>query len=414
MILDFFTKKNKQNKKSVEDSDKDYILNTFIELTSKTYPYLTEDTLVIDMMYKGVFPHDIEQDKYGNYFYKIGESRTIFASHLDVSCNKQEDVKHIITKDGIVATDGKTVLGADDKAGVTIMLYMMKNQIPGLYYFFIGEEVGCIGSGDAAKHGDFSGKYDRIISFDRRGTSSIITHQSSSRCCSDDFANQLATSFNKTNLGFSFKKDNTGVYTDSAEFTEVIPECTNISVGYYSEHTKKETQDIKHLQKLAVACTMIDWEVLVTKRDPKSKDSFEYSYSGYNWRDRDKGWQHQNGWNRSYYDSKYTDESYDFDFEKERGKKKRKRNNKKGKTYFESGSKLVPIHNGNKISVSTFETKKDFFKTDQYEWIMDKFYYGTLTPEELETIKNQYMDMENPMERESYEFLKLQITENSL
>jgi hypothetical protein len=39
----------------------------------------------------------------------------------------------------------------------------MKHNIPGLYYFFIGEEVGCIGSGLAANYGDFK-DYDRIIS----------------------------------------------------------------------------------------------------------------------------------------------------------------------------------------------------------------------------------------------------------
>ena len=40
----------------------------------------------------------------------------------------------------------KTILGADDKAGMVILLYMIEKKIPGLYYFFIGEEVGCIGS----------------------------------------------------------------------------------------------------------------------------------------------------------------------------------------------------------------------------------------------------------------------------
>jgi hypothetical protein len=47
--------------------------------------------------------------------------------------------------------------------GVSVLIWMMKHNIPGLYYFFIGEEVGCIGSGLAANYGDFK-DYDRIIS----------------------------------------------------------------------------------------------------------------------------------------------------------------------------------------------------------------------------------------------------------
>jgi hypothetical protein len=46
----------------------------------------------------------------------------------------------------MISTDGTTTLGADD-TGVSVLIWMMKHNIPGLYYFFIGEEVGCIGSG---------------------------------------------------------------------------------------------------------------------------------------------------------------------------------------------------------------------------------------------------------------------------
>jgi hypothetical protein len=35
-----------------------------------------------------------------------------------------------------------------------------------------------------------------------------------------------------------------------AEFTGIISECTNISVGYYKEHTHAEHQDIEHLIRL--------------------------------------------------------------------------------------------------------------------------------------------------------------------
>jgi len=221
-----------------------YIKNTFLKLTSKTYPYGYEDELVTEMKTEGIFPQNLEQDKHGNWFIKLGESKTIFASHLDTACKDQVVVNHKI--DGnIIRTDGKSILGADDKAGVTILLWMIKNEIPGLYYFFMGEEVGCIGSGLLSK--DISKDFNRIISFDRRGNTSVITHQSTIRTCSDEFAKELSKQLNKS--GLSYVTDSTGVYTDSAEFVSVIPECTNISVGYNSEHTFNESQDISHLRK---------------------------------------------------------------------------------------------------------------------------------------------------------------------
>jgi hypothetical protein len=66
------------------------------------------------------------------------------------------------------------------------------------------------------------------------------------------FGDALCDELNKS--GMSYIKDDGGVYTDSAEFVDYIPECTNISVGYYSEHTVNEKQDINHLIDLCVAC----------------------------------------------------------------------------------------------------------------------------------------------------------------
>lgn len=220
--------------------------------------------MVEDMTRQNIFPN-LEKDAWGNYFLIIGTSRTTFTAHLDTACKDQVNVKHFISKQQIVTTDGKTILGADDKAGVTILLWLIKNNIPGLYYFFIGEEVGCVGSSAASVYGQFKGLYDRVISFDRRGTNSVITFQSSSRSCSDEFAKELSSQLNKfSNL--YYKPDNTGVYTDSAEFVDIVPECTNISVGYQSEHTFRESQDLYHLNKLALACLDVKWEELPTKR----------------------------------------------------------------------------------------------------------------------------------------------------
>ena len=70
----------------------------------------------------------LEKDEFGNLFIKIGESDVMFTSHLDTATSANTDVNHVIV-DNIIKTDGKSILGADDKAGVTIMLNMIKNNI---------------------------------------------------------------------------------------------------------------------------------------------------------------------------------------------------------------------------------------------------------------------------------------------
>ncbi len=234
------------------------IKSRFVLLTKKTYPHGTEELL------EYFLPRGFKMDGHGNYFITIGNSRTMFTCHLDTASANFEDVNHRFSGDFIMS-DGTTILGADDKAGMIILLHMIENNIPGTYYFFVGEEVGCIGSGRLS--GTYEGGlYDRCVSFDRRGYGSIITHQFWSRCCSDNFANALKLEMNLTGLNFNL--DDTGITTDSASFMEQIPECTNISVGYFNEHTIREKQNISFLEKLCKSLCLINWELLPTERKP--------------------------------------------------------------------------------------------------------------------------------------------------
>lgn len=355
----------------------EFVLNTFLELTSRTCPHGHEDSLVSDIMVN-FFPEDIKKDDYGNYFYEIGKgSRTIFASHLDTVSKEYVEVKHLIDVDNFVKTDGKTTLGADDKAGVTVMLWMIKNKVPGFYYFFVGEEVGCIGSGLVSKHEDIKGKYDRIISFDRRGTNSVITFQSSGRSCSDKFADDLCDNLNAT--GLSYEKDTGGVYTDSAEFMDIIPECTNISVGYYKEHTINESQDINHLVSLAESCVLIDWESLVTDRDPSIKENKRYNNI---WLD---GYQDYYNTYDDSVDEKEDDDIFNMP-----------------KTYYDNGfdDDLQDITNDWTISL----------KNNKYDWIIDKFANNDdLTWHDLQIFKDCYLDMDDDYDVYFYEFLSEQL-----
>lgn len=250
------------------------IKEKFLELTKKTYPLGTE---------KDVYPLvslDFIKDPFDNLYWIIGDSDTLFCAHLD-TVGVSTDVEHVIEGD-IIKTNGKTILGADDKAGVVIMLEMIERGVPGFYLFTVGEEKGCVGSAKLSqkleKKPDIKFKnIKKIVAFDRSGYRSVITHQGDGqRCCSDAFADALCDEFNR--FGFNFVKDPTGAYCDSAEFADIIPECTNISVGYFDQHSNNERQDIAFLERLADACCKINWNALPAERDAKKVEYIDSYY----------------------------------------------------------------------------------------------------------------------------------------
>lgn len=279
----------------------------FIELTQKTYPHGMEDELV------PYLPNYLKNDEFGNLYHKIGENpSTMFTCHLDTASYDVREIKHII--DGnIVKSDGTTILGADDKAGVTILLYMMYHNVPGLYYFFLGEERGCIGSKKVSNidYNNPKKNISKVVSFDRRGYDSVITHQMSGRCCSEEFANELSQELNRISgdifkYGFQYRPDPTGIYTDSAQFTHIYSECTNISVGYQYEHTTSEQQDIDFLKKLCEVVIHVKWDDLNTYR---KIGKYQYDDDDYY---SDYGFGISNSYNYSY-ESKSNDDFFSTD-----------------------------------------------------------------------------------------------------
>lgn len=230
------------------------IKEKFLELTKYNTPYGTESIL------EPLLPKGIKKDEFGNYYIRIGKSKTMFTAHLDDASwgGSTEKVNHIFNGD-MIETDGTTILGADDKAGVTILLYMIEHNIPGTYYFFLGEECGMVGSEGILKIKEdwFSANFKRCISFDRKGYGSIISKQLGKKCCSDDFVESLIKQYDIPHIN-----DPGGIFTDSAAFIDIIPECTNISVGYFYEHSNYEKQDIKYLEKLAKSSLKVKWDEL--------------------------------------------------------------------------------------------------------------------------------------------------------
>lgn len=204
--------------------------------------------------------------------------RTLFTAHTDTVHHK-EGVNSVridaVTEPGQTfwRADGDA-LGSDDGAGVALLVHMIDNAVPGYYVFFRGEECGGVGSKHLAKNmpGLFK-QFDRAVAFDRAGYYDVITHQAGGRCCSDTFAQALADQFNAADADFFYAPDNTGVYTDTAEFIGLVPECTNISVGYFSQHGDRENTNVTFLTQLADAVVKVQWDALPTERTP-TKDTY--------------------------------------------------------------------------------------------------------------------------------------------
>lgn len=241
---------------------------------------------VIDT-YIATLPGAIE-DEFGNFWVTVNKPdnstpTTVFSSHLDtVHRKKDTDTYKLSIKKAWVEVKGGGVLGADCGTGIWLMLNMIKAQVPGLYLFHREEEIG--GGGSAFIASGPLGKVfttlgvKRCIAFDRKGTNHVITHQGGTRCCSDTFGDALADALN-AGSGMNFDLNDGGSFTDSANYTDLIGECTNLSVGYYDQHTQSECQDLSFCTRLAKQLIKIDWESLPSERAPGEEDPDAFKWN---------------------------------------------------------------------------------------------------------------------------------------
>ena len=209
---------------------------------------------------------------------KKAKTNILWSAHIDTMHNSKPE---LITQEVFMDAFGTAFvdqasdcLGADDGAGVFLMLEMIDANVEGTYIFHRGEERGGWGSSQVAElHADYIKQFTHAIAFDRRGNTSIITHQRGGRCASDDIGSALIKLFGK-----DFQLDTTGIYTDTAEYAHLVPECLNISIGYQSEHTSNETLDTNHVLRMRDTILAYDWTrqslPVVRKPEPRPLYSF--------------------------------------------------------------------------------------------------------------------------------------------
>jgi len=255
---------------------------TDLRITDDGIVYASYDTDVHEYVYKDkVITKDEIGDlaeesgfKYANYILMgKNSSKRVYGSDnefddwqaTDIVVDTQTQVKPV-----------SSVLGADDKLGCYIMCRLIMDGTDGLYVFHIGEECGGIGSNYiSTQTPELVEGMNYCIAFDRYEYGHIITHQAGGRCCSDDFVAGLAGKLNPLLPPKEQMSGNSGgSFTDSANYTKLIPECTNVSVSYKSQHTRRENFDLVWFRDILVpALLKITWHDLPVARDPNEVSS---------------------------------------------------------------------------------------------------------------------------------------------
>jgi hypothetical protein len=253
---------------TIKAQEKKFLESLALDLIEYITPHGHEHILY--PIIHNAFPECAGIDSHGNMMFIVGNKGnidTMFTAHLDnVGTKVEKAVFHLDRPGQVIRGYGKTIIGADDKAGVTTLIGMMRAGVEGLYMLFAGEERGRVGSeAFFLSEKENLGHIKKVISFDRKATHSLITKQSGTKCVSEEFSNRLA-------IKLHLMLDDGGSYTDSATFMYDIPECTNISVGFYGEHTNNEIWHYGYvLDALLPRLVKIDFKSLPVVREPKPK-----------------------------------------------------------------------------------------------------------------------------------------------
>lgn len=153
-----------------------------------------------------------------------------------------EDRKYICGQskhyDGSVfrSKDGEPI-GGDDKCGIAIILFLAQTtDLPLKVCLTVEEEIGCIG----IKHvdPDFFKDVRYSLTVDRKGNDNLIYSAASTKLYHDpEFLITMVSAGIREDILVKLEH---GAMADVIEISEYVPDCCNMSVGYYDAHTDRE------------------------------------------------------------------------------------------------------------------------------------------------------------------------------
>lgn len=206
---------------------------------------------------------EVWRDDIGNVYAQKGDGDTYpcVVAHLDqVQSERPSDFMVCTIKGQMFGWSPyekrQCGLGADDKNGIFIALMSAWKFDNIKVAFFVGEEVGCVGSSQCDLN--FFKDCRFIIEPDRKGAYDLITTMGGVSVCSDDFIDAIPYKY------FNYNKVD-GIYTDVLTLVErgVGISCINVSCGYYFPHTEQEVTNLYNLGK----CRAFVFKIIQTCRD---------------------------------------------------------------------------------------------------------------------------------------------------
>lgn len=176
------------------------------------------------------------EDAYTIFMPKSDEMMPCIVSHADI-VGKNEPIELKISDKGVM-TNPDGILGADDRAGCYIIGEMMKAKVRARFIITENEECGGIGAGACAKEEPLeiiAPMTSCFIELDRRGSNDCATYGVDNSALIQIFGEH----------GYN---EAWGSYTDIVDLCEATNIAgVNLSVGYYNEHTKNESLNLKEL-----------------------------------------------------------------------------------------------------------------------------------------------------------------------
>lgn len=234
----------------------------------------------------------IDVDKFGNIYVVKGVSDTYpcQVAHIDEVHERKHGLTLMFGGDIISGRNNYDYrpegIGGDDKNGIYIALMLLKNHDICKCAFFVGEEVGCVGSNDA--NIDFFSDCRYILQCDRKGNNDFVNNIMGMSLSTDEFINDIGLA----DYGYATHDGGlTDVYTLKKRGVNVC--VANMSCGYYNPHSEEECTSMSDLQNTYNLCDHI-FKTL-TKVYPHDYEPATYTYYGrggygggygfYNWYD---------------------------------------------------------------------------------------------------------------------------------
>lgn len=232
----------------------------------------------------------VEEDKTGNLLVTKGLSETYpcIVAHMDeVHTIRPKKFKVVVYKDNYILGGDAEILrpcgiGADDKNGIWVALKLLERFDAVKAAFFVGEEVGCVGS--RAVDLKFFDDCRFVLQADRKNGGDFIDTACGTSLCGQPFKAAMKIS----QFGY---KPTIGLTTDVQELKSrgLAVACANLSCGYYNPHTIDEYTDFSELENCLEMCeyafrhiTDVQKHKHVAKYDlPNYSGNGKYPFAGY-------------------------------------------------------------------------------------------------------------------------------------